>query len=308
MRDRLILIGDNPFHGVSHLSRERSLSRSKNILNSEHAAEIVLTAVRNGANGFTFTVSETTLDILRRINRHLLPARLPLYPLIPNVNEMIRLYASSGGISGMVKNISSKIASVMDYEILANGAAGLVSNEPDRLFKAYLKWEYLKLMNALGKGKMAYIASILLHEIATDMALALDMPWLFRTHIEMMRKTGLKPGFETRNLPYMVKKFTEWQIDLRDIVIEAPFNPIGFQMCPLKAECEEALDSTNGSEIIAFSILAAGHVRLPEALNYINGLPGLRGLTIGVSSEKQAIETFSLAREILSDGESGRNR
>ena len=69
MPNKLILVGDNPFHGVSHVSRERSLLRDGNILNAKHDAKLVLTSVNNGANGFTFTVSEKTLAGFKRGRR-----------------------------------------------------------------------------------------------------------------------------------------------------------------------------------------------------------------------------------------------
>ena len=299
MADRLILVGDNPFHGVSHVSQERSLLRSSDILNAKHAAELVVASVSNGANGFTFTVSEVTLPILREIGNSSFPHKIQLYPLIPNVNNLVRNAGAIGGLPALAKNTISKMATVIDYRLLKNGITGLICNNPKLLLKAYLKYEYLGLKNVIRKGNNLQLASILLHEIFTDMALALDMPWVFQAHIELMHQLRLKPGFETRNLPYLVKQFKKWQIDFNGIVIETPFNSVGFQMCPSKADCENAITSAQGSEIIAFSILAAGYLKLPQALDYINGLSGINGIAVGVSSEKQAIETFSMARDIL---------
>ena len=143
------------------------------------------------------------------------------------------------------------------------------------------------------------MGSILLHEVVTDMALALNMEWLIRTHIEFMQGRGIKPGFETRNFAYLVGKFEEWRIDFRKVVIAAPFNPLGFQMCPSRAECEAALARIPEAEVIAFSILAAGYLKLPEAIEYVASLTDLNGLAVGVSKEHHARETFKLLREKL---------
>jgi hypothetical protein len=302
MTDRLILVGDNPFHGVSHLSRERSSLRSKDVLNAKYASELVVTSANNGANGFTFTVSETTLAILEEIGKSSLPGKLQLYPLIPNVNNLVRTAGATGGLPGLAKEMASRMATVIDLQLLGNGVGGVVCNNPKMLLKAYLKYEYIGLRKAIKKAANLRLASLILHEIVTDMALALDMQWVFRAHIELMRNLKLKPGFETRNLPYLVKRFQDWQIGFDSIVIEAPFNAAGFQMCPSQADCEDALKSVNGSELIAFSILAAGYLKLPHALDYIHGLSGVSGVAIGVSSEKQAAETFPLAKNILANG------
>lgn len=53
MRDRKLgfLVGDNPFHGISHLSQERARSRNKETALSgiEHAAKLVEACLDNGA-------------------------------------------------------------------------------------------------------------------------------------------------------------------------------------------------------------------------------------------------------------------
>jgi hypothetical protein len=112
-----------------------------------------------------------------------------------------------------------------------------------------------------------------------------------------MNDLGLKPGFETRNLMYLVKRFQKWQIDTDGLVIEAPFNAVGFQMCPSRADCEEALRYASRAEVIAFTVLAGGYLKLPEALEYISTLKGLSGVAIGVSSESQARETFKFFKK-----------
>ena len=63
-RERLLLVGDNPFHGISHLTQERARTRCGE-LTPKTAADLIVTATQNGANGFLFSVSETTLSILK---------------------------------------------------------------------------------------------------------------------------------------------------------------------------------------------------------------------------------------------------
>jgi hypothetical protein len=299
MTDRLLLVGDNPFHGVSHFSSERSLLRAANILDAQFASELVVTSINHGANGFTFTASETTLSILRKISDSNLSHKIALYLLVPNVNELVRTAGSTGGLPGLAKDMVRKMSTVLDFQLLGNGIRGAIYIDPKSLLKAYLKYEYLRLQKIIKKRQSLFLASLILHETITDMALALDMPWVFQAHIELMHNLQIKPGFETRNLPYFVKRFKEWQINFKGIVIEAPFNAAGFQMCPSRAECEKAISDAAPGEIIAFSILAAGYLKLPQALDYIHGLSGINGIAVGVSSKKQAIETFSLARDVL---------
>jgi hypothetical protein len=295
----LILVGDNPFQGVSHLSRESSLRRPASIADAAFATEIVKTAIAHGASGFTFTVSGITLAILGNISRDT-TGDILYYPLVPDVTRMVRTAGNSGGIPGIARDMAWKVVVNMDRRLPFRLMKGALLNRPASLLESYINYEYLRLKQAIGRRTRDSLKTILLHEVVTDMALALDMAWVFRAHIGITTGLGLKPGFETRNLPYLAKQLRRWHIDSGGVVIEAPFNAVGFQMCPSKADCEAALEHMSGAEVIAFSALAAGYLQPPEAFDYIANLNGLGGVAVGVSSIEQAGATFSLARQVLS--------
>ena len=289
---KILLVGDNPFHGVSHISQERAISRGGDPTDPSHAAQVVMSSIESGADGFMFTVSQTTLSILRVIDRRGPGVPLKLYALVPNVSEFVRSAAMAGGIPGLARNLAIEIVVSANVKAIANGVKGIATNDPAALLRGLLSYEVSRVKSAMGRGST--LVSILLHELVTDMALALDMDWLFRTHVSFARKLGLKPGFETRNFACLTAKLVEWRIDLTGVVIAAPFNSIGFQMCPSKKECEEALSKASQAEVIGFSILAAGYLGLPEALDYVSTLPRLAGVAVGVSTMQQASETFKL--------------
>jgi hypothetical protein len=96
-----------------------------------------------------------------------------------------------------------------------------------------------------------------------------------------------------------VKKFREWNINLEETVIAAPFNKIGFQMNPSREECEKVLADMPKPNVLAISILAAGYLKPKEAIDYIANLPNIKGVAVGVSKESHAYETFKLIREKL---------
>jgi hypothetical protein len=110
----------------------------------------------------------------------------------------------------------------------------------------------------------------------------------------LILKVGIKPGFETRNFAYLVSKFREWSVDFGEIIIATPFNKVGFQMNPSRTECEKALADLPEPNTIAMSILAAGYLKPPEAIDYIQSLSNLKGVVVGVSKEQHARETFKL--------------
>ena len=294
------LVGDNPFHGISHLSQERARERVdlKNPNDVEQATKLVKLSVQNGANGFMFSVSETTLSILKNLRIDEEKVEPSLYAIVPYAYEYVRLAAQTGGVSGLAKRIAKQVITSANVRAAGFGLYGIINDfDFSSFLKAYIHYELSRIKSAAGRN--ACIKSILLHEIVTEMALAFNMDWFFRSYIKFMSGLGIQPGFETRNFAYLVSKFKEWQIDFGRVTITAPFNKIGFQMNPSKQACEESLQIAADSEIIAMSVLAAGYLKPPEAINYLRHLPNISGVVIGVSKELQAQEAFQLLRKTL---------
>jgi hypothetical protein len=298
-KKKMLLVGDNPFHGISHLSQERARVRGDAITHAEYAAKLVMTSLENGADGFMFSVSDTTLSILRIIKERGGSEPLSLYALAPYAYEYVRLATQAGGVPGLAKKFAKQIVFSGNVKAIAMGLKGVVRTDPIALMKAYLTFEVSRIKSSA--GKQANLGSVLLHEVITDMALALNLDWLFKSYVHFMLQLGIKPGFETRNFAYLVNKFGEWNIDFREIIIATPFNKIGFQMNPSRTECEKALANVPEPNIIAMSILAAGYLKPPEAIKYIRSLSNLKGIVVGVSKEQHAHETFKLLKERLEE-------
>lgn len=289
-----ILVGDNPFHGISHLSQERARLRSKTKSASEVevASELVRLSMENGASGFMFSVSETTLAILESFHQKDSP---DLYAIIPYAYEYVRLATRVGGISGLAKRIFRQIAFSRNITFVAPNIIRLARFDPSAFLNTYVVYEVSRIRSVAGKN--APLRSVMLHEIITDMALAFNLEGLFKSYIGFLQKCKIKPGFETRNFAYFTEKFIEWNIDFNKIAVVAPFNKAGFQMNPSRDLCERALKRTQESEIIAMSILAAGYLKLPEAIGYVRSLPNISAIVVGVSNEQQAKETFTALKE-----------
>lgn len=290
----IFLVGDNPFHGISHLSQERSRLRGNEIAQGEYDADLVTTSINYGAGGFMFSVSEKTLSILKIIRERKEIGRLELYALVPYAYEYVRLATQVGGIPGLGKKLAREIAVSGNLGAIAAGLKGIAMMDPASLMKAYLMYEISRIKSSA--GKQANLRSVLLHEIITDMGLALNLNWVFKSYVDFMLELGIKPGFETRNFPYLVSKFKEWDIDLHDVIIATPFNKVGFQMNPSKEDCEKTLAILHEPNVIAMSILAAGYLRPFEAFSYIKNLSNLGAVVVGVSKQQHARETFSLLK------------
>lgn len=296
-RDKVLLVGDNPFHGISHLSQERSRVREDTPTNPEYAAKLIGLAVENGADGFMFSVSEKTLSILDVLRKNGENNDLCLYAIVPYAYEYVRLACAAGGVPGLAKKLVRDIALLGDLGAVASGLNGVLRSDLKSLFKTYLLYEVSKVKRSAG-GK-AKLESVLLHQLLTDLCLGLGLEWVFKFYAEFLLKAGLTPGFNTGNFALLVERFRRWGISLEDIVIAAPFNKVGFQMVPSREECEKALGNLPKPNVLAISILAAGYLKPEEAVGYVAGLPNIKGVAVGVSKEKHAYETFKLLRDKL---------
>jgi len=292
---RLLMVGDNPFHNISHLTQDRTRLRDKELTYPEHAASLILTSLENGANGFMFSVSDTTLSILGVLREKGEIENLKLCAIVPYAYEYVRLAAQFGGILGLAKIFAKQVFFSGDVGAIVSGVKGAVMTDPVSLLKTYLSYEIGRIRSSA--GKKAKMHSVLLHEVVTDMALALDLDWFFKACVGFILSRKFTPGFNTCNFAYIVNKFRDWDIDLSKIMIAAPFNKVGFQMAPSKEACEKALEGLNEPILMAISVLAAGYLKPAEAIDYIASLRNVKGVAIGVSKERHARETFKLIKE-----------
>jgi hypothetical protein len=296
---KTLLIGDNPFHGISHLSQERARKRVGGIDSAAGKADVILAAMNNGADGFMFSVSDVTLSILKNLRERREIDRVKLYAIVPYAYEYVRI-ATQTGTPGLGKKIAKQIAVSGNVGAVLGGLSAAVWMNPKGILKTYLAYELSRIKSFA--GRKAKLTSLILHEVITDMGLALNFDWLFRSHVSYLSERGITPGFNTRNFPYLVKKFKEWDLNLEEMVIATQFNKAGFQMNPSREECEKTLVSLTCPIVLAISVLAAGYFKPPEAVDYLAGQENLKGLVIGASTAKQAEETFSLFRERFNNG------
>jgi len=292
----VLLVGDNPFLKISHLSQHKARERVDDPGDPVFAAHLLRIALDNGANGFTFSMCDSNLSILDNLDLTGLEQGIGVYPVLPYAFEYVQMATQRGGFSGLVKKLGWDMVKSGNAGSLVNGALTSITGNPVSLLKAYLGYELSRLNSHLN-DKMR-LESVLLHQLVTDLALALDMDWLFKAYVTFLTHKKITPGFNTGNFPFLVRKFIEWEIDLRKVIILAPFNKVGFQMIPSAEECEEALRTLPEPIVIAISILAAGYTNPAEASKYLASLPNIKGAAVGVSKEKQAKETFAILRKM----------
>ena len=191
--------------------------------------------------------------------------------------------------------LNGELTKSRNVKSLGWGLRGLLTLDLKSILKAYLSYEISRVRSSTSmKG---CLDSIVLHQLITDMALALDLDWIFKEYVDFLLSCKIVPGFNTGNFPILVRKLGEWNIDLNKVIIAAPFNKLGFQMTPSIEECEKALYALSDANVIAISVLAAGYLLPDGAAEYVAALPNIKGVAIGISKQKHAKETFGVFRD-----------
>jgi hypothetical protein len=291
-----ILIGDNPFIGVNHLSQERSRAKSSE-LNTERIARIIQVALESGATGLAFSTHPNMHQVLRYLKEQGYDREFGLYPVIPDATSYVRT-ASEKGVLGLLTDLFGKMDFAARARSLISGGVSGLTLSPMRMFRTYLKAEVSILKNVSPKG--ARLKAIFLHELITDLIVSLELNDLFTMYVKFVRDSlKVFPGFVTRNFARFVDFVSQTGLRMSDIVVLTPFNKMGFQMNPSQEACERSLLRIGNSNIIVMSIMASGHLNLEEATTYLRELPKKLSCVVGVSTESHARETFAYLREKL---------
>ena len=289
-----VLIGDNPFNLVDHLSQERARSRTP--LNSKDVARIILCALESGASGFTFSSTKRVRDALSEMQNGDKCPGFGLYPIFPDANELARM-ASEGGLVRAATELLAGYSIVRKAGSALGAGAALLRADPEKLLKAYLSAELASLRRVAPTGTR--VKAVFLHEILTELIISFRLDELFQTYTNFVRSQyDALPGVVTRNFPSFVRFANEGAFG--ELAVLTPFNKMGFQMNPSRRECEESLSGANSLHIIAMSIMAGGHLSFSDSVDYLLRLPVKVSCAVGVSTEGHAKETFSLLRALVS--------
>ncbi|MFX1517990.1 MAG: hypothetical protein ACFFC6_16940 [Promethearchaeota archaeon] len=284
-----IIVGDNQFIGVSHLSQESARTKMERFSDAQEIARIMEFASNMGVKAITMSSHSRTRDILSCMKEHDL-GNINYYPLIPYVQEYVRIAGEKGTV-GLLTDVLRSASTIAKSKILLKGGIGFVKKDVISLLGTLIDIELLPF-----KGYP--VKAIFLHNVLTDLALGIGAEEIFRFYIKyVIEKQNAIPGFATLNFARLVKTFYEWGI--YDPLVMASFNKVGFQMNPSREECERCLREYK-VDLVAMSTLASGYLKPEEAYEYLFSLPNIKSVAVGVSTREHAEETFRIITKFFS--------
>jgi len=293
-----ILLGDNPFLGVSHLAQERARAERDEARDLEAKARVLIVGLEGGVTGYTFSTHQVNLELLEYVSKNYseVLAKLNYYMLIPHAQGYVRR-ANVHGTVGLAKSVLRDI--VLKHP--ADFATSILTLNANRLASLFIGMEAKPYLKILPRER---IKAILLHEVLTELIMAYDLAELLRElkrYVEKKLKVGF--GLETRNIGQLKKYLEERGIHVEYVM--TPMNPLGYQMAPSREEAEETIRELGkqGAKIIAINILASGAVTLEETCKYLESFKDeIYAVAYGTTKTQRARENAVLLRKHLGSG------
>jgi hypothetical protein len=293
---REILLGDNPFLGVSHLAHEKARSEQSEATDLEAKVGVLKAGLEGGITGYTFSTHRVNLELLEYMSRRYpdLVARLNYYILIPYAQGYVRR-ANVYGTVGLAKTVIRDI--VFKHPVYS--LSSVITLNVDRLASLFIGLEAESYLKILPRDR---VKAILLHEVLTELIIAYNLTKLLRELKKFVeKKLGVGFGLETRNIGRLNKYLEENNIQVEYVM--TPMNPLGYQMAPSKKEAEEAIRKLGGrgTKIIAINILASGAVTVGEACEYLESFKDkLYAVAYGTAKPERARENaLMFSRRLL---------
>jgi predicted aldo/keto reductase-like oxidoreductase len=288
--DRIIL-GDNQFFGISHMSEEKGIDRAIKFQNINAIIDILDAAYECGIRAFTFS----THDRVQKICDHFRAfpqkyADLRLYPVLPYAHKYANLVNEKGIVGTIMDVVVSNNTASQIAGMMARGGAVVLTQNPTEIMKLLIDAE-MKMFRGLN------VKVVFLQNIVTDLLLGLGWKEVFRdfvTYIE--NKYQVRAGFMTLNMPRLVDFLLKCGIE--DPVVCSAINKLGFQMNPDVASYEETLRNRH-FQALAMSIMAAGAVPPKEAIEYVASFKTIKSILFGASTKTHVTQTKVLIDELF---------
>jgi hypothetical protein len=279
-----ILFGDNQFFGVNHISDEKSRAQLIKFKTDQAIINVLDIAKDAGVNTFMCTTYARIGNICKHIKAN--PANYQgykIYPCMPYAHK----YANAVTELGMMGALKSYMPGNIFTTALKGGMA-------------FLSKDYQKMMELMIDAEMKMFEGIdtpviFLQNVVTDLLLGLRAyPMLYAFNAYVKKKYNAEAGFITMNLPLLHKVLLDGGIE--NPIICTSFNKEGFRMSG-GTKAYEAVLAQNNARIIAMQIFGGGFIAPKEAIEYVNGLPGISSILFGASSAANIKQTVGLIHQ-----------
>lgn len=281
-----VLLGDNQFFAVNHLSDEKSREQAIRFKDDSAIIRVLDYAIEEGINTFMCTTHDRIANICDHMRANPDKYRdFKIYPGMPYAHKYANAVTELGIIGTIKQYVPGNI-----FGTFAKGGM------------AYLSKDFLKLMEIFIDAEMKMFKGIktpviFIQNVIVDMMLGLkafDAFGAFDAYIR--KKYDAEPGYITMNMPALLDALNS--IGIENPIICSSINKIGFRMSGGKEIYEKYLREKEFRPI-AMQVLAAGALRPKEAIEYLGNFPRIESVLFGASSKGHIRETKELIEKYL---------
>jgi hypothetical protein len=285
-----VLIGDNQFFGINHMSEEKARAQAMRFQKLSAIIEVLDAAYAEGIRTFMCTTHERIAEVCDYFRANRGKYRdYKFYPCMPYAHK----YANAATEHGVVGAVRSFLPEENAFAALLSGGISLARKDVAGLAELLIDAE-MKMFSGLDTPV------IFLQNVATDFLLGLGFDEAFRVFADCVRgRYQAEPGFITMNAPRLLTKLQK--IGIANPVICTNINKIGFRMCGGVPAYEEMM--TRGDcRLIAMSVFASGAVSPHQALEYVCRFPQIRSIVFGASGRSHIAQTRRLIEQLTPPG------
>jgi hypothetical protein len=281
-----VLLGDNQFFAVSHLSDEKSRAQSIRFKDDSSIIKVLDQSIELGIRTFMCTTHDRIANICEHIRNN--PAGyegFKIFPCMPYAHK----YANAVTELGIMGTIKQYVPGNI-FGTFAKGGFAFLSKDFIRLMEIFIDAE-MKMFNGINTPV------IFIQNVLVDMILGLKMYEVFEGYDAYIRKKyKAEPGYITMNLPALLDALNS--VGIKNPIICASINKMGFRMSGGKNIYEKYLNEKEFRPI-AMQVLAAGALRPKEAIEYLGKFSKIESVLFGASSKSHIQETKELIEQYL---------
>ena len=280
-----ILLGDNQFFGINHMSEEKARAQSMRFNDIEAIIAVIDQAYDAGIRVFMCTTHDRIADLCDHVRAN--PARyegFEFYPCMPYAHK----YANAMTEHGMIEALRLFLPAQGALSTLLKSGMSLATKDVEGLTQVLVDAE-MKMFAGLPTPV------IFLQNVATDLLLGLGFNDAFVMFADHVRKRyHAEPGFITMNMPRLLDVLEAKGI--ANPIICANINKIGFRMGG-GIDLYEKTIATRRFQPIAMSVLASGAIAPREAVQYVCEQKNIQAIVYGASSRNNIVQTKDLIEE-----------
>lgn len=281
-----VILGDNQFFAVNHLSDEKSREQAIRFKDDSSIIRVLDQAREVGINTFMCTTHDRIANICDYMRSNQDKYRdFNIFPCMPYAHK----YANAVTDLGIIGTIKQYVPGNLFSTFTKGGVA-------------FIRKDFIGLMELLIDAEMKMFKGIntpviFIQNVVVDMILGLKMYYVFKEYDAYIRsKFKAEPGYITMNMPVLLDALNS--IGIENPIICSSINKLGFRMSGGKEIYEKYLNEKEFRPV-AMQVLAAGALRPAEAMEYLGRFPKIESVLFGASSKQHIAETKALIEKNL---------